>query len=356
MDNSNNYNLALAKNYSACRESSWDKTGGNADAWYIAPGETKVIADLKGPGVISHIWFTINSPDKYYLRKILLRIYWDGESEPSVYSPVGDFFGLGHSRSFTYDCAAFSCSSNSGKKGAVGDGVAMNCWLPMPFKKSAHVEIVNEQAEPINSFYFYVDWEKHDSISDDTLYFHAAWRRENHAGADKEPTEDNLRGVSLCDKNNYLLLYAQGRGHFIGINMSIDNFSNNWWGEGDDMFFIDRDEGSLESGGNWPPNLHGTGSEDYLCHAWGMQRTNSLYHGQHWFDDSFDNNHIHGKVCVFKHHLTSPIPFTKKLRISIEHGHANDQANDISSVAYWYQDEPHTKFVEMLPWEKRLPL
>ena len=350
-------NLTRPQNYKSNRDSSWDKSGGNWDSWQISAGETKVLADLKGPGVISHIWFTIASPDAYYLRKLLLKIYWDGESEPSVLSPVGDFFGLGHSQSFTYNSAPFTCSSNGER---VGEGVAMNCWLPMPFKKSARVEIVNEQAEQVNAFYFYIDWQAYESLPDDTLYLHAMWRRENPCIVPDddggELKENMLKGRNLTDKYNYLLLYAEGNGHYIGSNLSIDNTANAWWGEGDDMFFIDRDDGTPEIGGTWPPNLHGTGSEDYLCQAWGMQHHNSLYYGEPWCEEKEGTQHHNkGKVCVYRYHLEAPVPFTKKLRVSIEHGHANDQRNDYASVAYWYQDEPHRTFIEILPVEKRLP-
>ena len=140
--------LTRPLNFKRARVSSYDKSGGNADAWPIAPGETKVLADLTGPGVISHIWFTISSPDHYYLRKLALRIYWDGEANPSVSCPVGDFFGLGHSVSMTYSCALFSTSCNSGRDGgSVGDGVAMNCWAPMPFR-NRRIETQTNRTHP----------------------------------------------------------------------------------------------------------------------------------------------------------------------------------------------------------------
>ena len=350
--------LTRTQKFEARRESSWDKTGGNADAWRIEPGETKIIGDFKGPGVIRHIWFTIASSDPYYLRKLLLRAYWDGESEPSVLSPVGDFFGLGHSMAFTYNSAPFTCSCNSDGKPV--EGVAMNCWLPMPFKKSARIEIVNEQTEPVNSFYFYIDWQQYSSLPDDTMYLHAMWRRENPCSISDddggEIKENMLKGRNLTDKYNYLILNAEGNGHYIGVNLSIDNTANTWWGEGDDMFFIDRDEGTDDCGGNWPPDLHGTGSEDYLCQAWGMQHHHSLYYGEPWCEEKDGTtHHSKGKVCVYRYHLADPVPFKKKLRVSIEHGHANDQRNDYASVAYWYQDEPHKNFVVMLPVDKRIP-
>ena len=342
--------------FKRARVSSYDKTGGNADAWRIEPGETKVLAELTGPGVISHIWFTIASPDRYYLRKIALHIYWDGEENPSVSCPVGDFFGLGHSVSYTFSCALFSTSCNSGREGgSVGDGVAMNCWAPMPFRKSARIEVTNEQDQPVHAFYFYIDYEIHDSLPDDALYFHAAWRRENPAGVAGDPNDPAykkmLEGRNLTDKYNYLILEADGRGTYIGMNMSVDNLCGGWWGEGDDMIFIDRGDDRT-----WPPDMHGTGSEDYLCHAWGMQHTHNLFCGEPWCEYKEGNDHHgKGKVCVYRYHIADPIPFEKTIRVSIEHGHANDRANDISSVAYWYQSEPHKVFAPLPPAGERLP-
>ncbi|HOX38938.1 MAG TPA: DUF2961 domain-containing protein [Candidatus Brocadiia bacterium] len=348
------HSLPNAKNFSARRISSYDVSGGNGDAWPIQPGETKVLAEIDGPGVISHIWFTISSPDKHHLRKLILRIYWDGESNPSVDSPVGDFFGLGHSRSYSYQCAFFNTSSHG--NGQVGSGCAMNCWLPMPFRKHARLEIVNEQAEPVRSFYFYIDHQLHKAIDDDALYLHAKWRRDNPcegwkgkgsvwASPEWHKREAGPEGKNLSDKNNYLILDAEGRGHYVGVNMSIDHLYKGWYGEGDDMFFVD--------GESWPPSLHGTGTEDYFAHAWGMQANAHLYNGQSWAELE-DFNHW-GKVCVYRYHVMDPVPFTKKLRVSIEHGHANDRSDDYSSCVYWYQTEPHKEFAPMPPVEARLP-
>lgn len=349
--------LTIPKDFIPARVSSFDTSGGNADAWVIQPGETKTLADISGPGVISHIWFTIASPDPLYLRKLLLRMYWDDETNPSVDTPVGDFFGLGHGRAYSYQCAPFNTSNY--ERGKLGGGVAMNCWFQMPFHQRARIEIINEQAEPVHAFYFYIDYQKHESLGD-VLYFHAKWRRENPtdgwtgegswwfseawkkraAGAD---------GKNLSDKGNYLILEAEGRGHYVGANFSIDHQAKGWWGEGDDMIFIDRD-GERE----WPPDMHGTGSEDYLCHAWGMQNNAYLYNGQAWAELQEGWNEW-GKVCVYRYHILDPIPFKKNIRVSIEHGHANDRSDDWSSVAYWYQTEPHRDFAKMLPVELRLP-
>jgi hypothetical protein len=353
--------LTQLKTYSARRISSWDTTGGNWDAWFIEPGEVKVLADIEGPGVISHIWFTVTHDDPHYLRKIVLRMYWDDEPYPSVETPLGDFFGLGHGQVFTYQCALFSTSTNygTGIGGTDGPGVAMNCWVPMPFAKRARIEIVNEQEVPIRAFYFYIDYQKHESLGPSPVYFHAKWRRENPCDGWKgegsiwgsEAWKERMRGpegINKSDEGNYLILEAEGQGHYIGVNFSIDRYQKGWWGEGDDMIFIDR-------GGkrDWPPDMHGTGSEDYIGHAWGMQSVAHLYSGQPWAEEKDHFNR--GKICVYRYHVLDPIPFTKDIRVSIEHGHANNRSDDISSVAYWYQVEPHREFCKLLPVALRLP-
>ena len=114
------------------------------------------------------------------------------------------------------------------------------------------------------------------------------------------------------------------------------------------MIFIDRDDERT-----WPPDMHGTGSEDYLCQAWGMQNVNHQYSGMpYWDDPDYVNK---GKVCVYRYHIVDPIPFEKNIRISIEHGHANDRTDDFSSVTYWYQTEPHKVFAKLPSATDRLP-
>ena len=160
---------------------------------------------------------------------------------------------------------------------------------------------------------------------------------------------DGPEGANLSDRGNYLILEAEGSGHYIGVNLSIGNLQGDWWGEGDDMIFIDRDGER-----RWPPDLHGTGSEDYLCHAWGMQPVAHLYSGLSWREKA--NHNAEGKVCVYRYHLLDPVPFQRNIRVSIEHGHANSRSDDYASVAYWYQREPHRPFAPMPPAAARLPL
>ena len=348
------HSLPKRKHFRAKRISSYDTTGGNQDYWPIEAGETKGLAELDGPGCISHIWATIGSPDDLYLRKLLLRMYWDGERYPSVEVPIGDFFGLGHARTYSYQCAFFNTSSRM--EGQLGGGCAMNCWIPMPFGKNARLEVVNEQEQEVKAFYFYVDYQLFDGSDDDLMRFHALWRRENpcdgwtgkgsvwHNGEWGNRMQGD-EGKNLDGKGNYVILDAEGSGHYIGVNFSIDHLYKGWYGEGDDMFFID--------GEKWPPSLHGTGTEDYLSHAWGMQRNSHLYNGQAWAEMEDFNNW--GKVCVYRYHVVDPVPFEKSILVSIEHGHANNRSDDYSSCTYWYQNEPHKRLAPVPSVEARLP-
>lgn len=330
--------LARLKDFKAKRESSWDRTGGNRDAIPIAPGATATLADIPGCGIISHIWFTISCEDQFYLRKLLLKMYWDGEAKPSVVVPVGDFFGVGHAKRSAYQCAVLNMSSGDGE---YGGGTAMNCYFPMPFSNGARIEIVNECQVPVRSFYYYIDYQEHKSL-DDLGRFHAQWRRENPCKAVdfKGQPEINLTG-----DENYVIMEAKGKGHYVGCNISIHNLSEGWWGEGDDMIFVDGEE--------WPPSCHGTGTEDYFCHAWGMQDQRYLYHGTSLYPHP--NQNWKSKWTVYRYHIVDPVPFEKSIRVTIEHGHANDRGDDYSSVGYWYQTEPHLTFPPMLPTAQRLP-
>ncbi len=349
---SNLNELTRALPFRARRESSYDRTGANMDWREVAPGSSLTLMDLEATGEIRHIWMAVGTEDPFYLRKCLIRMWWDGEDTPSVECPVGDFFCLGHARSYTMSNVCFSTSVNDEQH--QGEGVALNCWVPMPFRKSARIEFFNDQAEMVR-IWFYVDWREFDSLPEGTYTFHAAWRRENPAvtpeGAD---TEHNL-----TDEYNFRILYAEGAGNYLGVNMSIDNLEGEWWGEGDDMIFIDRPEGTKEKGGDWPPDLHGTGSEDYFCHAWGMQSTTAPFSGESWCEDKFflRAHNCNGKVAVYRFHVADPIPFREKIRVSIEHGHANDRSDDIAVTAYWYQSEPHCpeSYDPLPPAEERVP-
>lgn len=336
---------------SSHRASSYDISGGNDDSWRFAPGERRVIADISGPGKITHLWFTQSCGDPDFLRKIVLSIRWDGEDNPSVLAPLGDFFCLGHGIVNSYQSLFFNASAR--KDYVFGGPVGLNCYLPMPFSKGARVELINESGAEVYQ-YFYVDYELYDEpLAEDILYFHAAFHRENPTvGWGHEiPVNHPLSNIkNLSDRDNYLLLEVEGEGHFIGFNLSVTNLQpdemnpheNTWWGEGDEMYVID--------GEPWPPRIHGTGTEDALNQAYGMQDNAYLYNGSSVYEHKTG-----GYQTSYVFFPTHPVRFKKSLRASIEHGHANHLSNECASVAYWYQREPHRP-IELLPVKKRLPL
>ena len=212
-------------------------------------------------------------------------------------------------------------------------GCALNAYVPMPFLKKARVELVNESDEPHRQ-YFYVDWETcPDGLPSDTGYFHTEFRRENPFGGWGHEISVNTPEANIVNmgreawENNYVILDAEGRGHYIGCNISVTNFQGTWWGEGDDMIWVD--------GYRWPPDLHGTGSEDYLNQAWGMQPNAFLRNGSSIYEH--DTN---GYQTSYVHHLENPVRFDREIKVTIEHGHGNHLCNEMSSVAYWYGDRP----------------
>ncbi len=336
-------NLTQAKAARTYRASSYDKTGRNNDAWTINAGETRVLADIEGTGCITHIWMT-QSGDRSF-RDVLLRMFWDGEKHPSVVAPLGDFFGLGHNIATSYQSALFSASVQPNRENTFCANAALNCYVQMPFRQAARIEIVNEGDDPYRQ-YFYVDYELYDDpLPDNTLYFHAQFLRENPCDGWGHEIRVNTAEANIVNKGrdawegNYLILDAKGAGHYIGCNLSVTNFQETWWGEGDDMIWVD--------GYKWPPELHGTGSEDYLNQAWGMQ-DNAFHHN----GSSIFEGNTGGYQTSYVYHLTNPVRFQKEIHVTIEHGHGNHLANDTASVAYWYQTEPHKRF-GILPVKKR---
>jgi hypothetical protein len=334
------------------RLSSYDPTGGNRDWWEFAPGQTRAVADISGAGCVKHIWATMWCDDRYQYRKVLLRMFWDGEDTPSVETPIGDFFGMGHNLIRNFVSLPLQMSPQ--------DGRGFNCWWPMPFERGARIELVNEADKPLN-FYFYIDYEAYPDGTDMSEYgrFHAQWRRVNPTPGWADPAfrwedhPDRMREAwltsNLSGDHNYIILEAQGKGHYVGCHLDIDNFTrqaNAWYGEGDDMIIID---------GEPQPRLYGTGTEDYVNTAFGpSQEQHAPYHGIILCQGT-DDWKWRGKQTIYRYHIEDPIFFEQSIRVGIEHGHANSLTLDISSTAYWYQTEPHAPFPPMLPPEARLP-
>jgi hypothetical protein len=335
------------------RFSSWDTTGRNNDAWDIAPRTSAVLADIRGPAQITHIWLT----QYQHYRECLLKITYDNQPSPSVLAPLGDFFCLGHGLVNSFQSALFSAST--GAPYQPNTGVALNCYAPMPFAERAVVELVNESDEPHRQ-YFYVDYETLESFPPDTGYFHAEFRRANpFRGWGPEitvntPEADAVNMERQAWDSNYVILETRGRGHYIGCNLSVTNFNPTWWGEGDDMIWVD--------GYKWPPDLHGTGSEDYFNQAWGMQPNAFLRNGSSLFEGftlPSPEHTLHGTGSGYQTsyvlHLENPVRFQEEIKVTIEVGHANHLANEVSSVAYWYAQSPARVF-DPPPVQQRLPV
>jgi len=332
--------LPQAKDYVQKRASSYDRTGGNADSRQIAAGETLTLLDEAGPALISHVWVTIASDDPNHLKALVLRMYWDGEATPSVETPIGDFFGLGLGDYHLFQSLPLS----------VGADKALNSFFPMPFQKHARITVTNEGARKVDAFYFNIDYRAYSKpLAGDLLYFHAQYRQAAAARGSTNQWRSNGDAIVNDKKNlngegNYVWMEATGRGHFVGVTMSVLENQDGWWGEGDDMFFVD---------GETLPSINGTGSEDYFLGAWDFGGRAFSYG---LFGAPVVGQEVAGgRWSLYRFHLDSPIPFTKSLRATIEHGHANHRSDNYFSVAYWYQSEPHAAFPALPALEQRIP-
>ncbi|MCX7011225.1 MAG: DUF2961 domain-containing protein [Candidatus Sumerlaeota bacterium] len=297
---------------------SWDQSGRNHDFHVVRPGETDTMVDVQGTGVIRRMWCAIGAPNRTaVLRQAILRMYWDDEPSPSVEVPVGDFFGAGFGQMIDYVSTPLSITSGG-----------YNCSWVMPFHKSARITLTNDSDAAINSFYYNFEVEMEKSLPPDTLYFHAQWRRENPATPDK----------------NYTILEAQGRGSLAGVSLSMQSLQGGGFGflEGDEMFWVDGED---------QPSIHGTGTEDYFKSCWYFQTGtfSAPDHGCLIRDEPM------GRVFAYRWHIDDPLPFRKSIRATIEHGSESKYNVDYSSVAYWYQTEPHASFPPLLSAEDRLP-
>jgi hypothetical protein len=322
--------LEKLKNFQTLRVSSSDENwkNGNGDARPITPGGTLELATLDGPGQIVHIWCTIAHAAPYYSRLLTLRMYWDDEEHPSVECPIGDFFVIGHGVDKPFSSLPIRVSS---------DGRGRNCYWPMPFRKKARITVTNESDKRCDAFYYYIDWQKHPSISDDSAYFHAMYRQE----------------YPCVMGRNYLLADLEGHGHYVGTIQSVYLISPGWYGEGDDFFFID---------GEKEPSLRGTGTEDYFCDGWGFREQSGSFYGTPLWE-GYDTG---DRGTAYRFHIPDPVVFKKSLRVEIEHKGSQTFPNGkfdgfierddlMSSVALWYQVEPHKAWPALPAGRDRLP-
>ncbi len=282
---------------------------------------TTTLADIKGSGVIQHIWITL---DHKAYRDIILRFYWDDEQEPSIEVPIGDFFCNGHGLKYNVNALPISVNPSGG----------LNCYFPMPFRTHARITIENQRWEPIHGVYYQITYSL-SALPDRAAYLHAQWRRSMTSR--EKPEHTILDGV-------------KGTGHYVGTFLAWTQFSNGWWGEGEIKFFIDGDAEY--------PTICGTGTEDYVGGAWCFngETYSTPFLGYPLFHKTEGEVPRHG---LYRFHILDPIRFKQDLKVTIQalgwwqNGKFQPLTDDIASVAYWYQTEPHTSFPALPSMEER---
>ena len=294
--------LPRRKKWKLKQLSSNDPGGGNLDYLKAAPHEIVRIGEIVGPGCVQRMWFTILSDDPDAYRNLILRFYWDGEENPSVEAPFGDFFGMGFAEHVQHISAIQGVTS----------GGFWNYW-PMPFSKGAVFEAENIGDTPISDLYFNIEYSDIDH-GHETPRFHAKWKRENPTTIDK----------------NYTILEAKGAGHYCGVAMNMQSYDkgSRLFLEGDEVIWVDGEEEA---------SIKGTGTEDYFQGGWYWINGpfSAPYHGLSYQDL------LQCRFTAYRLHLPDPVPFEKEIKVTIEHGSSNMLQEDYSSTAYWYQVEPH---------------
>jgi hypothetical protein len=293
----------------------------------IAPGETHSMASLSGAGMITRIWMTTLLPfNAHALRDLVLRFYWDGEDEPSVESPFGDFFGAPFGTYQPYASTPMSLTAG-----------AFNCLWLMPYTTSARLDITNEGSSVVDPLFYNVTYQELPEGPASALRFHALWQRENLTRP----------GVP------YTILNAEGSGHYIGCHLNMQN--REWWlrpplraisfPRGFGLGMMEGWE-TIYRDGETEPSVRGTGTEDYFNGSWYYLtkggRFSALYHG------CILRDLLRSRIAVYRFDMSAPVSFSHSLRVEIGHGFYNELPCDYSSTAYWYQTEPHHTFGQLL--------
>ena len=306
------------------RVGSYDRTGGNGDNLSrLADGAKVDIMAVKGAGIITHIWITLSpGAEKLDRNDVILRMYWDGKPYPSVEAPIGAFFGNGWGEVYNFVSSPLAVTPGWGK--------SYVSYFAMPFADGARIEIENQSGQKIDALYFNIDYEELPRLPQALGRFHA-WYNHQLTGAlpggENEWSLLGPQGKNTDGKDNYVFADIKGKGQFVGVNYYVNCPSTMWYGEGDEMVFIDGDP---------HPTLNGTGTEDYFNTSWSPKE---LF--QHPF---FGYARVNGetgwlgRTHLYRFHLTDPVYFDQSCRFTIEHGHNNNLTLDLASVAYWYQD------------------
>lgn len=304
----------------------------------VKAGESVTLMDVDGPGVIRHIWMTVTdrtSPTgSNVLRNLILEFYWDGEETPSVQCPIGDFFCCGHAQACRVNSMPVVVVPNRG----------FNCYFSMPFEH-ARIVLRNDHNEDVPAFFYQIDYTEYDALPADTMRFHAQWRRER---------------VTELARDYVVLDGVHGRGAYIGTYLALTALESRWWGEGEVKMYIDGDDRY--------PTWCSTGAEDYFGGAWSFadfdehgrmheQTFCAPYVGFPFYSQRLASHResaywdVNTPVTrgLYRWHIPDPIYFEHDLRvewqqIGTEEGGNFERQDDVASVAYWYQLEPHTPF------------
>jgi len=334
--------MFLLRDFQSKRSSSWDISGGNKDWVVMTPGKTQLLLNEEKAGCVKHFYWTYIDPGETeklnVFRGLVLRAFWDGEDEPSFEVPLGDFFGTSNGQVRPIRSLVFTANPGFDRAGRASWG--FNCYLPMPFAHSARIEIENQGCSE-HRLWFHIDYESYDEsapLQENVGQLHAQWHRE-HLTEAISPSEGETEIKNLSGDENYKILDTKGNGQFIGYFLTVVNEKREWWGEGDDMIFID-DEG-------FPPSIHGTGTEEIFGGgASPVTEYSGPYTGFHCIEN---RGHYDwwGTNGMYRFFINDPIRFRQSIRVTLEHGHGNDKANDYSSVAFWYQLEPHSRLPKL---------
>ena len=322
--------LARLKNYTSARVSTGNRfIYSNDDSKRIMPGETLEVADLTGPGMVTHIWITVAQNEFAWPRLLRFRVYYDGHKTPSVDAPLGDFFAVGHGAERDVNSMMVRDSSF---------GRARNSYWPMPFQKSCRITVTNEGQRVLPIILWHVDYRSYQSLPEDIGYFHAYYRQERPARSGQ----------------NYAFLDTKGTGHYVGTVLSVVLTQISWFGEGDDLFYID---------GAKQPQIYGTGTEDYFNDAWDLRDASALWTGTPIAEGELPGS----RLSAYRWHVPDPIAFTKSIWAGIEHSGwtsnpdgsvrsgFEERPDYFSSVAFWYQKGVNENLAEPPYGYERLP-
>lgn len=309
---------------------------GNPYILQIKDQEQVTLASIQGLGAIRHMWMTFEAMSPNKLRNLIFRIYWDDQKNPSVETPLGDFFGF----PFGVNMPIFAEYISS------PEGRSLTSSFYMPFKKNARVTITNDSGEPISLLYFQIDYTLGDTMTDETPYFHAQFKRNTKT----KPGEDFI----ILDRK-------KTHGRYLGAFISVVDLlyqTGTWWGEGEVKVYLDGDKQY--------PTIVATGIEDYALSGWSFKQFSQPESGVMMVDGP--------RNAFYRFHTKSPIYFHNDIKVTMQQlGNMKsfdpvwiektfksfkdmgmfaytpnrpvyERSDDVSAVAYWYQSLPTELF------------